>query len=175
MTAQVSGFAAVSAESGARVLKGGAQVSTGRVGAQTVVFSLSGLADGETHLDIPVRLRSNVDFTLTTSSEKGGAALFDLSVVEVSGAGRFVHPGAAGRVEVSAAFDARRGARPSGVRDLSSPVIILRGPAVSAGGTLDSTGNMIEVVLRVVLKTPAGAHGRDAELKLSVAPRPKGS
>lgn len=38
-------------------------------------------------------------------------------------------------------------------------------------GALDSPDNMIEVVLRVVLKATDSGDGRHAELKVSAAPR----
>ncbi|HWS53448.1 MAG TPA: hypothetical protein VN228_04955 [Pyrinomonadaceae bacterium] len=174
LTGQVSGFVAVSAGPGARVLKGDARVSAGRVGARTLVFSLSGLNEGETQLDIPVQVRSNVEFTLTTSYEVGGAAFSDVSVVGVGGAGRLVFPGAASRVVVAPAFDARHAATPPAAPALSSPVALLHGPPVSMGGTLESPANALEVVLRLVVRAPAGARGADAELLVSVAPRPKG-
>lgn len=175
LTGQVSGVAAVSVGSEARVVRGAGQVSAGRAGADAVVVSLSGLAEGETEVDIPVQVRSNVAFALTAACAGRGAAVSGLSVVEVSGAGRFVQPGAAGRVEVSAAFEGRRGARAAAGCDLSSPVTVLHGPPVSMSGTLESPGNMIEVVLRVVLKAPAGSRGRAAEVKVSAAPRRQGS
>lgn len=174
MAGQVSGFAAVSAGQGASVVRGGAQISAAPVGAHTLIFSLSGQAGDETQVDIPVQLRSNVAFTLTAWAEKGGAAILDLSVIEVGGAGRLVHPGAAGRVEVSAAFDGRLNTRPAGVRHLSTPITILRGPVVSMGGTLDSPANMLEVVLRVVFKATDAGRDNTAELKVSVAPRRQG-
>lgn len=174
MTGRVSGFAAVSAGPDARALEGHARVSAGRVGAHTLAVSLSDLAGEKAQVDIPVRVRSNVAFTLKAAPEGGGAALLDLCVVGVSGAGRFVYPGAAGRVEVPAAFEGRRGARPAAAWDLSSPVALLHGPAVSAGGALDSPENTLEVVLRVVVKAPAGSRHGTARLKISVAPRRQG-
>lgn len=174
MTGQVSAFVAVSDGPEMRMVKGEAQVSASRAGAQTVVLSLSALAEGETQIDIPIRLRSNADFILAASCEGRGAALADLWVVGVGGAGKFVYPQAAGRFEVAAAFDGRGGVRRVGLRDLSSPVTILNGPPISMSGTLDSPSNMVEVVLRVVLTAPAGAQGRAVELRVSAAPRAKG-
>jgi hypothetical protein len=174
MTGHVSSFAAVSAGQGASVVRGGAQISAAPAGAHTLIFSLSGQADDEAQVDIPVQLRSNAAFTLTAWAEKGGAAILDLSVVGVGGAGRLVHPGAAGRVEVSAAFDGRLDKRPADVRHLSSPATILSGPVVSMGGTLDSPANMLEVVLRVVFKAADAGRDKTAELKVSVAPRRQG-
>ncbi|HWS56866.1 MAG TPA: hypothetical protein VN228_22200, partial [Pyrinomonadaceae bacterium] len=142
MTGQVSGFAAVSAAPGARVLKGDARVSAGRVGAQTFALSLSGI-NVETHVDIPVQVRSNSDFTLSASCGAGGVLVSDLSVVAVSGEGRLVFPGAASRVVVAPAFDARHAAPPPAAPALSSPVALLHGPPVSMGGTLESPANAL--------------------------------
>ncbi|HEV3470993.1 MAG TPA: hypothetical protein VG148_16840 [Pyrinomonadaceae bacterium] len=171
VTGRVSAVAAVSAGSAARVVEGDARVSARTDGARGLVVSVSGTRGGETRLELPIQLRSNVGFALTASCVTGGAALSALSV-EVSDAGEFVHPGAAGRVVITSAFDGRPGARPaSGVGpDLSSPVTILTGPPISMSGTLDSPNNMIEVVLRVVFAAPPGTRGWHAELSFSATP-----
>jgi hypothetical protein len=172
VTGRVSAVAAVAAPSAGRVMEGDAQISARPDGAHGLILSLTGAGGGETRLELPIQLRSNVGFGLVASCATGGTRLSSLSVVEVGGAGRFVHPGAAGRVQVSPTFDGRPGARrpSSGGPELSAPVTVLTGPPVSMGGTLDSPGNMIEVVLRVVLVAPAGAEGWHAELRLSAEP-----
>jgi len=169
VTGKVSSVAAVTAGSAARVVKGDAKVSAEATGARGVVLSITGTHDREAEIEIPVQLRSNDDFALTASCETEGVTLSALSVVEVGGAGALVYPGAAARVEVLRSFDGRpgagalRGSRP----ELSFPVTVLTGPPISKGGTLNSQGNMIEVVLRVVL-TPADCeNGWHAKLKLS--------
>jgi hypothetical protein len=170
---QVSAIAAVSAGSVTRVVKGEAELSAEAVGAQMLVLSLSGTRGGQTEIEIPVQLRSNADFALTASCATRGTALSALHVVEVGGAGAFVYPGAAARVEVASMFDGRPGTRApgSGRPELSTPVTILTGPPVSLRGTLNSPGNMIEVVLRVVLTAPNSGDGWHAELKVSATPR----
>lgn len=170
---RVSAVAAVSGGSSTRVVKGAAQVSARAVRADEFVLSLSGPRGGETQIEITVQLRSNAAFALIASCASEGAMLSGLYVVEVGGAGTFVHPGAAGRVEVQPMFDgrpdtyARRGRRP----ELSSPAMVLTGPPISMRGTLDSPGNMIEVVMRGVLTAPDSENGWHAELKLSATPR----
>jgi hypothetical protein len=172
-TGRVSAVAAVSAGAAARVVKGDAQISAEAAGAQGLILSMAGTRGGETRIEIPVQLRSNVDFALTASFKTRGATLCALSVVEVGRAGAFVYPGTAGRVEVTSQFDGRPGAHtPRSSRpEASSPATILTGPPISMGGPLDSPGNMIEVVLRVVLTAPYYKKGWDAELKVSAAPR----
>lgn len=173
VTGRVSAVAAVSGGSAARVVKGAAQVSARAIRADEFVLSLSGPRGGETQIEIPVQLRSNVAFGLTASCASEGATLSGLYVVEVGRAGTFVHPGAAGRVEVQPMFDGRpdtpapRGGGP----ELSSPALVLTGPPISLRGTLDSPGNMIEVVLLGVLTAPDSGNGWRAELKLSATPR----
>ena len=171
MTGHVSAVAAVSAGSAARVVKGDAQISSEADGAQGLVLSLSGTRGGETQIEIPIQLRSNADFALIASCRTRGVTL-SLSVIEVGGAGVFVYPGAAGRVEVPAQFDGQPGTRASRSSGLEilSPTTILTGPPISMIGTLDSPGNMIEVVLRVVLTASDCEKGWDAELKVSTAP-----
>lgn len=173
VSGQVSAVAAVSAGSAVRVVKGDAQVSARADGAHGLVLSVSGTRGGETHIEFPAQLRSNVGFDLIASCKTDGTRLSAFSVVEVSGAGKFVQPGAVGRVEIPSTFDGRVGARaPSGGGlDLSSPVTILHAPPISLGGTLDSPGNMIEVVLRIILAAPPGEQNWHAELRVSAAPR----
>lgn len=169
VTGRVSSVAAVSAGSAARVVKGDAKVSAEAAGTQGLVLSINGRRGGETEIEVPVRLRSNVALALTASYTKQGAKLSALSVVEVEGAGPFVYPGAADRVEVQPAFDGRAGARAprSSGPELSFPATILTAPPISKGGTLDSPGNMIEVVLRIVLTPTDCEEGWHAELKIS--------
>lgn len=173
MTGHVSAVVAVSAGSPARVAGGDAQVSARAAGAQALIFSLSGSRAGETQIEIPVRLRSNVESALLASWTAQGATLSGLYVVEVRGAGALTYPGAAGRVQVPPMFDGRTGtpAPRDGHPTLSSPATILSAPPISMGGGLDSPGNMIEVVLRVVLTAPDSGDGWHAELKLSAARR----
>ena len=171
MTGHVSAVVAVSAGPPARVAEGDAQVSARAEGRQGLIFSLSGARAGETRIEIPVQLRSNVEVALLASWTAQRATLSGLYVVEVRGAGPLTYPGAAGRVEVSPTFDGRTGtpAPRSGDPALSSPAAILSGPPISMGGGLDSPGNIIEVVLRVVLTAPESGDGWHAELKLSAA------
>ena len=171
VTGQVSSVAAVSAGSPARVVKGDAKVSVEAAGMQGLVLSISGRRGDETEIEIPVQLRSNVALALTASYAARGAKLSALSVVEVEGAGPFVHPGAADRVEVPPTFDGRTGTRPSpsGGPELSFPATILTAPPISTGGTLYSPGNMIGVVLRVVLTPTDRGEGWHAGLKISAA------
>lgn len=171
-TGQVSAVAAVSAKSAVRVVKGDAQVFAEAVGAQGLILSLSSRRGGETQIDIPIQLRSNADFAVIASWKTRGATLSALSVIEVDGAGALVYPGVAGRVEVPSPFDGRPGTRaPKSRLEASSPATIFSGPPISMDGTLDSPGNMIEVVLRVVIAAPDVQKGWEAELKVSTVPR----
>jgi len=172
-TGQVSAVAAVSTRSAVRVVKGDAQVSARADGAYGLVLSVFGTRGGEIQLELPAQLRSNADFDLMASCTTGGATLSALSVVELGGAGEFVHPGAAERVEVLLTFDGRPGTNPPLSRglELSSPTKILHAPPISLGGTLDSPRNMIEVVLRIILAAPPGEQDWHAELTISAMPR----
>ena len=175
MTGRVSGVAAVSATSDSKVIKGDARVSAGGAGAQGLILSFSGRCGGETLVEFPVQLRSNVDFDLNVSGTASGATLSGLYVTEVGRAGAFVHPGAEAGVEVSPMFDGRAGtgAPQRGGLKLSSPAPILTGPPISMSGTLDSPGNMILVVLRIVLTASDCEKDWDALLKFSTTPRAK--
>lgn len=172
VTGRVSPVVAISAAPPVRAEGSDAQVSTSNAGPHALTVSLSGAGVGVTKIDVPLRLRSNVGFTLTASCVTREATLSALSVVEVGTGGRFVHPGAAGRVGVTAAFDGRPG-RPAGSgggEHLSSPVTILDGPPISMTGTLDSPDNYVEIVLRVTLYAPDAGKLWHAELQFSAAP-----
>jgi len=173
VSGQISGVAAAAAGPAARVSKGGARVSTAGSGVRGLVFTLSGTRGGETQIELPVQLRSNAGFALSASCATERATLSSLSIAEVRGAGALVYPGAAMRVEVAPAFDARAGTRaPSGAApDLSPRATVLTGPPISTGGTLDSPENMIEVVLRIVINAPSDEVGWLVELKVSAAAR----
>jgi hypothetical protein len=172
LTATVSPFVAVSVAPPVLVRGGDALISAGPARPHTVVVSLSGGGGGETEIDVPLRLRSNASFTLAASCKTGEARLSGLSVIEVGGGGKLVYPGAGGLVTIAAMFDGRRDARtqPGGIPDLSAPVVILKGPPISMGGTLDSPDNTIEVVLRLVMSAPPGGKVWPVELEISVAP-----
>lgn len=158
VTGQVSGVAAVTLGSVERLAGNDVQVSAVKAG-HDLVLSLSGARGGETSLELPIQLRSNAEFALTASCATSAAKLSALSVVEVDGAGPFVHAGAAARVRTHA----------DGARDFSSPVTILTAPPISMAGTLDSPGNMIEVKLRVVISPQDGEQGWRVEVKLAPA------
>ncbi len=176
VTGRVSPVVAVSAAPFHRSAGGEAQVSASNSEVHALSLSLSGAGGGTTHVDIPLRLRSNIGFTLAASCVARGATLSDVAVVEVGGGGKFVHPGAAERVEVPMAFDGRpeRPARRPAGEDFSSPTVILRGPPISMRGALDSPDNMIEIVLRVALKARDAREPWHVELHLSAAPRREG-
>lgn len=93
MTGRVSGVAAVSAPKAARVIKGDAKVSAEAAGTQGLIISLSGRRGGKALIEIPVLLRSNVDFALTVSGTASGSTLSGLYVIKVGRAGAFVYPG----------------------------------------------------------------------------------
>lgn len=156
VTGQVSGVAAVTLGSFESLAGNDAHVSAVKAG-HDLVLSLSGARGGEASFDIPIQLRSNTEFALAASCATNAAKLSALSVVRVGSAGPFVHAGAAARVRAHA----------DGARDFTSPVTILTAPPISAGGTLTSPGNMIEVVLRVVVDAQDGAQGWRVELKLA--------
>lgn len=172
VTGRVSPVVAVSASPPARIEGGDVQVSASNTGAHALTLSLAGKGGGVIKIELPLRLRSNIGFTLAASCMTREATLSALPVVKVGGAGRFVHPGAAGRVEVTGAFDGRLDRLAGGAvgEYLSSPVTILGGPPISMSGTLASPDNYIEVVLRVVLNVHDAGMPWYAELRITASP-----
>jgi hypothetical protein len=124
---------------------------------------------------IPVQVRSNVGYKLLATATAGGSDLSSLLVVGARPTGSLAAPDAAEALGVAAAFDGRGRAGGSfpndfGRPDLSTPVELLSGPRVSAGGTLLSPHNALEVVLSATVEPHADKEGWTLVLLLSATP-----
>jgi hypothetical protein len=84
---------------------------------------------------VPFLVRSNSDFKISAVFESQTAELSELSVVDVHATGSLVSP------QIVNSVDRRR-----------EGDVVLRGPRVSLGGTLNSPNNALQVTLLIRLK-----------------------
>lgn len=175
LTGRVSGALALSATE-ARALGGRAQVSTATVDANTIAVSLSGSADGETRVSIPLRLRSNVGYSLRASFLSPAELTVRLSLADARATGKLVHANALAGIRLDAALaDARGDARSERasflpVQNPSRQFAILSGPPVSKAGTFSSPDNAIEIVLSVEVRPRDNKESWSTQLTITAAP-----
>lgn len=114
-----------------------AVVSTG----DTVRLTLSGASAGTAVIRVPLFVRSNTSFRISGNFESTTAQLTQLSVSDVRATGTLVSPEAVNSVEIPKQFDL-----------LSPPFLVVSGPRVTLGGTLNSPNNALEVTLVIRVK-----------------------
>jgi hypothetical protein len=154
----------------------GVRVTSSRNADGSLTVTLSGTTADPTEVRIPVQIRSNAGYRLSAAATAGGSNLLGLLVADARPSGHLVAPGAAEALNVSAAFDGRRGAGNSTAAggfnrpNLSTPSELLSGPRVSLGGTLLSPHNALEVTLSAAVEPRADGQGWTVELLLSAAP-----
>lgn len=90
----------------------------------------------------PLLIRSNTSFKISAIFESKTAALSELSVDDVRATGGLVSPQVVNAVHVNPHLDP----------DLSQPLLVLTGPRVSLGGTLNSPNNALQITLIIRLK-----------------------
>lgn len=173
LTGQVSAALALSATE-ARALDEQAQVSTASVDATTVAVSISGAGNGEARVTIPLRLRSNVGYSLRASFLSPGELNVRLSVADVRATGKLVHANARAGIRLDEALADARGERASflTVQNASPQFAVLSGPPVSKAGTFSSPDNAIEIVLTVEVRPRAPKESWSTQLTISAAPNP---
>ena len=112
-------------------------VSTG----STVRVTLSSTDAKAPVIRVPLLVRSNSSFKILAAVESTTAELSQLSVIDVRATGSLVSPAAINELEV-----------------LPQPDLLLSGPRISLGGTLNSPNNALEVTLFIRMK-PQPARG----------------
>lgn len=125
-------------------------MSSGR----TVRITLSGAGTESPVIRVPLIVRSNSSFKISAAVESKTAELTQFSVVDVRATGALVSPAAISNLEVAPQFD------------LSRPFLVLSGPRVSLGGTLDSPNNAVQITVLIQVK-PLSTEGWLAHLTLS--------
>ena len=107
----------------------------------TVRLTLSGKGAGSSVIRVPLLVRSNSSFKISGKFESTTAQLTQLSVMDVRATGRLVSPEASDNLQIRPEFD------------LSSPFVLLTGPRVSLGGTLNSPNNALQITVLVRVKS----------------------
>lgn len=124
----------------------------------TVRMTLSGSGAKSPVIRVPLVVRSNIGFTLSAIFESKTAQLIQLSVIDVRATGRSVSPEAISNLEIPQQFDLRgleeggSSEEDSSIMGVSQPFVVLSGPRVSLGGTLDSPNNALRITLLIRLK-----------------------
>ena len=122
--------------------------------SETVALSVTRitLSGDDTVIRVPVLVRSNSDFKISAVFESQTAELSELSVVDVHATGNLVSPQAVNTVDKRREGD-----------------VVLLGPRISLGGTLNSPNNALQVTLLIRIK-PQTVSGWMAHLKLVGSP-----
>jgi hypothetical protein len=115
-------------------------------------ITLSGDDTQSSVIRVPLLVRSNSSFKISAVFESQTAELSELSVVDVHATGSLVLP------QVINALDLRR-----------EGDVVLSGPRISRGGTLDSPNNALQVTLLIRVK-PQSVSGWMGHLTLVGSP-----
>jgi hypothetical protein len=107
----------------------------------TVRITLSGANANDAVIRVPLLVRSNSGFRISAAVESQTAALTQLSITDVHATGTLVSPQAISELNVT----------PNPL-DLFRPLLVLTGPRVSLGGTLDSPGNALQITVLIRLR-----------------------
>jgi hypothetical protein len=122
----------------------------------TVRLTLSGSDSNVPVIRVPLLVRSNSGFRISAAFESTTAALAQLSITEVHPTGRLVSPGIGAELDVPRRLDLRglddSAASVLNPLDVSRPLLVLSGPRVSLGGTLNSPNNALQITLLIRLK-----------------------
>lgn len=103
-------------------------------------------------------VRSNTGFNIFGRLESNADLLTQLSVIDVRATGRLVLREAIDNVEIPQQFDMRgrtdkdSSGKESSILDRSQPFLLLSGPRVSLGGTLESPNNALEITVLIRIK-----------------------
>ena len=104
----------------------------------TVRVTLSSTATEFPVIRVPLLVRSNSSFKISAVFESQTAVLTHLSVTDVHPTGSLVSPGVVNAL-----------VRPEVDVNTSQPFLVLSGPRVSLGGTLQSPNNALQVTLLI--------------------------
>jgi hypothetical protein len=109
---------------------------------------------------LPLLVRSNCGFKITGVSESNSAVVTQVVITSVQATGPLVSRQAIRDIKIARRSDTRGPEEkvfPGSVAvGLSETLPVLSGPRISLGGTLDSPGNALEIVLLINLKSASG-------------------
>ena len=114
-----------------------------------IILSSTGVKDAV--IRVPLLVRSNSNFKLSASVDPAGV-ITQLSVLDVRATGKLVSLQAVNGLNVPQQFDRRgRDENTFSSLDLSQPLLVLSGPRVSLGGTLNSPNNALQITVLIRL------------------------
>ncbi|HJT30029.1 MAG TPA: hypothetical protein VJ784_21610 [Pyrinomonadaceae bacterium] len=116
-------------------------LSVSSTSAPSNIVSLTFSGD-EQIVRVPLLIRSNTSFKISAIFESKTAVLSELSVDDVRATGGLVSPQVVNAVHVNPHLDP----------DLSQPLLVLTGPRVSLGGTLNSPNNALQITVVIRLR-----------------------
>jgi hypothetical protein len=123
----------------------------------TVRMTLSGSGAESPVIRVPLIVRSNSGFRISAVVESTTPVLSQLAVADVRATGALVSPLAVSELDVPQQFDLRNGSLTSSSSlDISHPLLVLSGPRVSLGGTLESPNNALQITLLICMKPQPG-------------------
>lgn len=125
----------------------------GMSSGSTVLVALSGTESQV--IRVPLLVRSNSGFRISAAFASETAVLSEMSVVEARATGTLVSPQVVNALEFN----------PGLVPDLSRPLLVLTGPRISLGGTLQSPNNALQITLLIRVQ-PEPARAWTAHLTL---------
>jgi hypothetical protein len=117
-------------------------------------------ADKNGLVRFPLLVRSNCGFKITAVLNSNSAVVTQVVITSVQGTGPLVSKQTVRDLNIVRRFDARGPEEkvfPGSVGlELSDSLLVLSGPRISLGGTLDSPGNALEIVFLIHLKSDSG-------------------
>ena len=122
----------------------------------TVRLTLSGAQADAPFVRVPLLVRSNSRFKISAAVASKTAEVAQLSVLDVRATGTLVSAQAIGELNVPRQFDLRglkeSASSATNLLDDARPLLVLSGPRVSLGGTLDSPNNALQLTVLIRLK-----------------------
>jgi hypothetical protein len=112
-------------------------------GGNTVRITLPG---DDVVIRVPLLVRSNTSFKISAVFESTTAELSQLSVSDVQASGALVSPQVINSLAVRRDVD----------MDVSRPLLVMSGPRVSLGGTLESPNNALQITVLIRLSPQTG-------------------
>lgn len=128
------------------------------VNSGSIRMTLSGTGIESPVIRVRLLVRSNIGFNISGILESKAVPLTQLSVRDVRATGRLVLREAIDNVEIPQEFDMRgrkdkdSSEKESSILDVSQPFLLLSGPRVSLGGTLESPNNALQISVLIRIK-----------------------
>ena len=122
----------------------------------TVRITVTSTAAGASVIRVPLLVRSNSGFKITAGVESTTPLMTQLAVTDVRATGRLVSRASVTGLKIS---------------EPSDDSLVVSGPRVSLGGTLDSSNNALLITVLIRLQSPPGP-GQPVHLTFSATAAP---